>query len=96
MDQSQGMELHIPRSVADAITLPEDRKEQELQRELAVTLYREGMLSFGKARELAKLDTFAFAQLLGERGTYRHYGTDEFEEDLAYARGADEEGERLL
>lgn len=92
MDQAQGMELHIPRSVADAITLPEGRKEQELQRELAVTLYREGMLSFGKARELASLDKFAFAQLLGERGIYRHYGPDELEEDLAYARGTDEDG----
>ena len=84
------MKLHIPQSVADAIALPEGRKEQELQRELAVTLYREGMLSFGKARELANLDTFAFAQLLGERGIHRHYGPDELEEDLAYARGTDE------
>jgi len=90
MDQPQGMKLHIPRSVADAISLPEGRKEQELQRELAVTLYREGMLSFGKARELANLDKFAFAQLLGERGIHRHYGPDELEEDLVYARGMDE------
>lgn len=90
MDQSQGMQLHIPRSVADAIALPESRKEKELQRELAVTLYREGMLSFGKARELADLDKFAFAQLLGKRGIERHYGPDELDEDLAYARGGEE------
>lgn len=90
MDQSRGMQLHIPRSVADAITLPEGRKEEELQRELAITLYREGMLSFGKARELAGLDKFAFARLLGKRGIERHYGADELDEDLAYSRGGEE------
>ena len=89
MAHPRDMQLHIPRSVADAITLPEGRKEQELQRELAVTLYREEMLSFGKARELADLDKFAFAQLLGARSIERHYGEDELDEDLAYARGGD-------
>jgi predicted HTH domain antitoxin len=84
------MKLHIPHSVADAITLPEDRKEQVLQQELAATLYRGGILSFGKARELASSDKFAFAQLTSERGIHRHYGPDELEEDLAYARGTDE------
>jgi len=81
------MELHIPRSVADAISLPEGRKTKELQRELAIALYREGMLSFGKARELAGLDKFSFGQLLGERGVVRHYGDEELDEDLAYGYG---------
>ncbi len=90
MAHSSDMHLHIPRSVADAITLPEGRKEEELRRELAVTLYREEMLSFGKARELAGLDKFAFTQRLGARGIERHYGADELDEDLAYARGEDD------
>jgi hypothetical protein len=50
---SDDFHLTIPRSVADALALPEGRKKRELLRELAVTLYREEMLSFGKARELA-------------------------------------------
>lgn len=90
MAHPRDMQLHIPRSVADAITLPEARKEEELRRELALTLYREGMLSFGKARELADLDKLAFAQLLGARGIERHYGAEELDEDLAYAGDGDE------
>jgi len=86
MPHTRDMHLKIPRSVADAIALPEERKEEELRRELALTLYREGMLSFGKARELAGMDKFTFAQLLGARGIVRHYGEDELEEDLAYVR----------
>lgn len=89
MAHPHDIQLHIPRSVADAITLPEGRKEEELRRELAITLYREGMLSFGKARELADLDKFAFAQLLGTRGIERHYGAEELDEDLTYARDED-------
>ncbi len=52
-------------------------EKEELQRELAISLYREDMLSFGKARELAEMSKHAFGRLLGERGVERHYGPDE-------------------
>jgi predicted HTH domain antitoxin len=79
--------LTIPRSVADALALPEGRKNEALRRELAVTLYRKEMLSFGKARGLCGLSKYDFGQLLGEQSVERHYGSDELEEDLRYARG---------
>ena len=77
--------LMIPESVARAIRLPEDRIEQALLAELAVTLYDRGMLCFGKARELARIDKYDFGRLLGERGATRHYGDAELDEDIAYA-----------
>jgi predicted HTH domain antitoxin len=49
VDASDDFQLLIPRSVVEALALPEGRKKEELQRELALTLYREEMLSFGKA-----------------------------------------------
>lgn len=79
--------LIIPRSAWEAISLPEHRKERELQRELALALYREGLLAFGKARELAGMNKRAFGALLGERHIERHYGEEELEEDLRFARG---------
>ena len=45
------------------------------------------MLSFGKARELAGMSKQEFGQLLGDRRIERHYGPEELEEDLRYARG---------
>jgi len=87
VDRSKDFQLSIPRSVADALALPEGRKKKELQRELAVTLYREEMLSLGKARELAGMSKQEFGQLLGERSVKRHYGPEELEEDLRYAKG---------
>jgi len=89
VDSSDDFQLQIPRSVADALALPEGRKQEELQRELALTLYRAEMLSFGKARKLAGMSKQAFGTLLGERTIERHYGPEELEEDLRYARGED-------
>ena len=79
--------LQIPDSVAQAIRLPEERMPQELSAEFAVTLYQRGMLSFGKARELADMDRYEFGRLLAARDVPRHYTEEELEEDLAYARG---------
>ncbi|MEA3345787.1 MAG: UPF0175 family protein [Chloroflexota bacterium] len=80
------LRLHIPDSVAQAIRLPEERMAQELVVELAIALYAQGLLSFGKARELAGMGKYEFGQLLGRRGILRHYGREELEDDLTYAR----------
>jgi len=81
------IEIHIPDSVTQAIRLPEARIPQELLVELAIALYTQGILSFGKARELAGMGKYEFGQLLGKRGVLRHYGQEELEDDLKYARG---------
>ena len=81
------MQLEIPDSVVQAIRLPEERMPQELRRELAIALYAQGLLSFGKARELAEMENYEFGTLLGERQISRHYGREELEDDIAYARG---------
>ena len=81
------IQLEIPEEIAQAIRLPEERMKQDLLVELAVALYSQGFLSFGKARELAGMGKYEFGHLLGKRGVPRHYGTEELEEDLAYSRG---------
>jgi predicted HTH domain antitoxin len=81
------IQLEIPTSVADAMRLPPDDRPDQLRRELAVALYARGILSFGKARELARMDVYEFGRLLGERQIPRHYDDDDLREDLAYARG---------
>jgi hypothetical protein len=49
------MQLSIPESIIQSIRLPEGRIEAELLKELALALYAQELLSFGKARELANL-----------------------------------------
>jgi predicted HTH domain antitoxin len=81
------IQLLIPDAVVQAIRLPEEKMARELLVELAIALYTQGLLSFGKARELAGMGKYEFGRLLGERGISRHYGREELEDDLAYARG---------
>jgi len=81
------IELRISDSVARAIRLPEVGMAQSLLTELAIALYSQGILSFGKARELSGRGKFEFGQLLGERDIPRHYDLKDLEDDLTYARG---------
>lgn len=81
------IELDIPDSIVGAIRLPEKRIKEELLKELAVTLYAQGLISFGKARELAGIGKYEFGVLLGMRGIERHYTVAELADDMAYARG---------
>lgn len=79
------LRLPISDSVLRAIRLPEQRIEQELVQVLAAALYDQGLLSFGKARELAQMNKYEFGKLLGQKGVMRHYSSEELEDDLSYA-----------
>lgn len=80
------IQLQIPDSVAQAMRLPLLDQQQQLLIELAVALYARGILSFGKARELAGLSKYEFGRLLGRRSIPRHYTADDLSDDVAYAR----------
>ena len=80
------LQLEIPEGITQAIRLPEARIKHELLVELALSLYSQGFLSFGKARELAEMPRYEFGLLVGKRGIPRHYGQEELVEEIAYAR----------
>ncbi|PSB25318.1 UPF0175 family protein [Stenomitos frigidus] len=81
-----GLKISISDSIVQALRLPEQRIEQELRRELAIALYMQDILSFGKTRELAEMDKYEFGQLLSLRGVMQHYGLAELDDDFSYAR----------
>ncbi|GAA0512800.1 Predicted antitoxin, contains HTH domain [Halorubrum aquaticum] len=78
--------IEIDDEVYDAVQLPEGKRSQEMKRELAISLYARGVLSFGKARTLAESSKREFHELLGERRIPRHYTEAELAEDVEYAR----------
>ena len=79
---SATLSIEIPREIAYATKMSPD----ELRRELAVHLFAINKLSFGKAREMAGMNAWAFQQLLGSREIPLHYDLQEYEEDLATLR----------
>ncbi len=70
--------IEIPGEVMHAAHMTPD----ELKQELAIHLFQEEKLSFGKARELAGLTVWEFQNLLGSRNILLHYGVEEYEDDL--------------
>ncbi len=73
------VQIEIPREVLHAARMT----TADIQRELAVHLFAEGKLSFGKAREVAAMGLWEFQQLLASRRIPIHYDIEEYEEDLA-------------
>ena len=65
--------LDIPESVASSLRLPMPEVEPRLRTELAIALYAQGILPFGKACELAESSRYAFADILTNRNIPRHY-----------------------
>jgi predicted HTH domain antitoxin len=74
--------IEVSEDLLDAMRLPAQEASSRLRRELAVRLYEKGILSLGKAREMAGMTRWAFHELLGEEGIPRRYDVQEFEEDL--------------
>lgn len=75
---SKKISIEIPREVLHATKMT----AQELKQELAISLYKKGKLSFGKARKLAGMTVGAFQQLLGSREIPVNYDVESYEEDL--------------
>jgi predicted HTH domain antitoxin len=79
---SSKVALEIPREVIHATKM----SAEELRRELAIHLFQQGKLSFGKAKEMAGMTFWGLQQLLGARGILVHYGVEDYEEDLGALR----------
>jgi hypothetical protein len=83
--------LEIGPDVLEAVRLPPDRVADELRREFAVFLVREGLLASAKARELAGMDRLAFEDLLARRGVAWEGTADDVLGDVEGARDVLEE-----
>jgi predicted HTH domain antitoxin len=71
--------IDIPREVVHTTRMT----PQELKQGLAIYLFQEGKLSFGKAREMAGMNVWTFQQRLGSKGIAVHYDVTDYEDDLA-------------
>jgi predicted HTH domain antitoxin len=70
----------------EAIRLPPDRVADELRREFAVFLVREGLLLHAQARKLAAMERIEFEDLLARRRVAWEGTVDDVLEDVESAR----------
>ena len=75
---SDFISIEIPREILLATRM----SKEDLRLELAISLFQQGKLSFGKAREMIGMSFWAFQQLLSSRGIPIHYDFEDYEADL--------------
>jgi predicted HTH domain antitoxin len=80
--------LEIGPDVLEAVRLPPDRVADELRREFAVFLVREGLLPRAKARLLAGMERLEFDDLLARRRVAWEGTADDVFDDVEAARRA--------
>ena len=76
------MVLEISEDVLNSLRVPPQEHVSRLRQELAIRLYAQGLLTFGKARELAQMTKWEFHLLLGKEEIVRRYDPDDLAEDL--------------
>lgn len=79
--------IEIPSDIATALKIPDREVRPVLLQELAIQLYAQHLLPFGKARQLAELSKWDFAELLSRRGIEGHYDEQSLQEDIEFADG---------
>ena len=75
---SDSVTFEVPQDILDSARLT----APELILELAVTLYAQGRLSIGKARELAGMSLWEFRQVLASRRVSAHYDLADLQDDI--------------
>ncbi len=74
--------IEIPQEILDSARL----STHDAKVELAISLYAQGRLSVGKAKELANMSLWEFRQLLASRKITSHYDENELKNDIATLR----------
>ncbi len=82
------MVIEIPDEVVQALRIPERRIDEEIRREFAVFLVREGFLSRPMARRLARMERIEFEDLLARRKVPWDSSPDEILRDADAAAAA--------
>ena len=89
-------DVEAPTTAAVLIGIPRDvmhtarMSAGDMKRELALALFQQDRLSFGKARELAGMTVWAFQQLLGSREISVHYDIEDYLEDRTALEALDQ------
>ena len=82
---SMRVTLEIPDEIFAAARLPEGGWERAAKKELALAFYARGVLSLGKAVELAETSRMTFEGWLAERKIERPFSTSDLTKEVEWA-----------
>lgn len=76
--------LTIPGDALAAVKIPRHRLHSELKKQLAIQLYREGLISSAGACRIAGVEKPEFQYVLGECGVSQQYDVEDYQKDLEH------------
>ena len=76
------IELEVPKSALIAAHIKEKEAAKELQKIIALYLFENGVLSIGKACELAGISRWEFFELNQKAQIPLHYDADDYYKDI--------------
>ena len=74
--------MELPRDVLLAADILEANAPTDIRKHLALYMFKERMLSFGKAAELSGMSKINFMELAGSKGISFNYDADDYFEDV--------------
>ena len=76
------VKMEFPKDVLLAADISEANAPTDIRMHLALYMFKERILSFGKATELSGMDKLDFMELAGSKGISLNYDADDYQEDL--------------
>lgn len=74
--------INLPEGITAICKIKGNELERFLKRIIAVELYRERLVSMGKAAEIAEVSRYEMMDLLNEKGVPINYAVEDLEEDM--------------
>ena len=81
------IQMDLPKEILIAADISEADASADIKKCLALYLFKERILSFGKAAALSGLDKLSFLELAGSKGIPLNYDLDDYQEDMGLIEG---------
>jgi len=76
------LSVDLPRDLINIFKIREKELPHKIRETLAVELYREGLISIGKAAEIAKVSIWEMQEILANRKIPLNYYSEDLETDI--------------
>jgi len=83
------IKMDFPKDVLLAADISEANASSDIKKHLALYMFKERIISFGKASKLSGLSKLEFIELAGSKGIPLNYDTDDYREDLNTIKSLD-------
>ena len=74
--------MDLPKDILLAADISEVNATNDIKKYLAIFLFKDRILSFGKAAELSGMDKLNFLEFIGSKGIALNYDLNDYHEDL--------------